>query len=209
MLMKHFDDKKTDNLLKNISIVLALLLICFFFSYSNAFSRKPIENIIAVDSDFKIEKPPKTPDIIVNMHIGKTGGSTMNKIITNHYTSPHERIIHCILEPEKFYPYQAIRKLDENFFYRINESRKKFVKYTGGHIGAEVLNCFGNTSNVKLFAIIREPFSLLISSFWYAKQREPSNIGTTCMLDEELIQYVQQVNYRNPQRPLKMIHFRP
>lgn len=143
---------------------------------------------------------PKKPDILVNIHVGKTGGSTMNEILAKHYSDLTEESVNCA-DLSKGYPLESIRKLQEDFFTRLSPEQKSRMKLTGGHIGTEVLNFFPKGTNVKAFAIVRNPKGLILSHFWYAwrnlddKQKGALNLPE---LDKALVDFIiQSAQYNN------------
>jgi hypothetical protein len=142
------------------------------------------------DGDYSYKKLPEKPTILVNLHVGKTGGSTMNEILERHYRKEIGESVNCILQPGQHYPLMSIRKLRENFYTRLSLLGKAQACLTGGHIGLEVLNFFPKGTNVKAFAIVREPKSLLLSHFWYALQGGQELEINVVTLDQSLIDFI-------------------
>lgn len=142
------------------------------------------------DGDYRYKKLPEKPTVLVNLHVGKTGGSTMNEIFERHYRKEIGESINCVLQPQQYYPLMSIRKPRKNFYTRLSLLGKAQACLTGGHIGLEVLNFFPKDTNVKAFAIVREPKSLLLSHFWYALQGgQKLNIDVVA-LDQSLIDFI-------------------
>jgi len=143
---------------------------------------------------------PKKPDILVNIHVGKTGGSTMNAILAKHYSDLTEESVNCA-DLSKGYPLESIRKLQEDFYTRLSPEKKARMKTTGGHVGTEVLNFFPKGTNVKAFAIVRDPKGLIVSHFWYAWQDlDDKQKGALSLpeLDKALMDFIlHSANYNN------------
>lgn len=173
-----------------------ILLGSIFFLLSNFF----IDFSTYAAADYIYKVPPKKPGILFNMHIGKTGGSTLNMIITSHFEE--SSLCNCLAYFLKYYPYMAIRKINEHFYFNLPEEKKKNFKYAGGHVGLEVLNYIPKEKNAKAIALVREPKSLILSSYWYyLKNHGQKNVLFKTIdistLEESLIDFINIVNYNN------------
>lgn len=164
------------------------------------------------DGDYAYTTLPQKPHILVNIHVGKTGGSTMNEIIIKHFSDQDHVNINCTKQPEERYSYGSIRKPIEDFYTVANV---QFIPHvtTGGHVGLEVLNFIPQNENAKAFAIIREPKSLMISNFWYAVQtvnpfKEWFGKLDISNLDERLFKFISTGGSGSPYKPYNNLSIR-
>lgn len=176
-----------------ILLVVSVAVSLAYFNHSKLFSTLKLK--LFPDSDYAYETLPKKPRILVNVHVGKTAGSTMNPIIVKHFANEDNIIINCIKQnPVEFYPYASIRKLKKDFYTALAPHFKPNIM-TGGHVGLEVLNFIPEKEGARAFSIVREPKSLMISYYWYVlpkdqgNERKNSNLRD---LDNNLLSFIIQ-----------------
>lgn len=184
-----------------ILLIIAVSLSLFYVDRSLIFSTLKLKYFSDSDSDYAYTTLPKKPRILVNIHIGKTGGSTMNPILVKHFSNNENIIINCIKQnPIEYYPYMSLRKLKKDFYTALPPQVKPNI-LTGGHVGLEVLNYIPEKEGAKAFSIVREPKSLMLSYYWYVlpmhRSKEHRNLYIQDM-DNKLIDFIiRDANYNN------------
>ena len=105
-------------------------------------------------------------DLIIHLHIPKTGGTTLRDIVNRQYSSENILTIQTIDKSKKI-----VKILSSN---KINQ-----LEIIQGHLKYGIHNHFDRTA--KYFAIMRDPVDRVLSSYYYVISQEdnPQNLSKT------------------------------
>jgi hypothetical protein len=113
------------------------------------------------------------PDVLIFFHIGKTGGSTLGRILTRRL--PPE----CIFDANIGQTRSALglrRRADIDAAYRsLPDDRQREIRMVGGHVPFGIHELFDRAAEsdrrCMYITLVRHPVDRVVSSFYYLRQQ--------------------------------------
>jgi hypothetical protein len=145
--------------------------------------------------DYSDDHRPRAPDVLVHLHIPKTGGVSLNSMIQHGFRD--DEVFDAMLEDNTKYdsakydglglaPYELCReRLVAYTPYQLQR-----IRYVTGHLPMGLHRAFDR--RVKYFTVIRHPVDRVISDFFFRVQE-----GEPLLKDGRLLTFDEYVETRN------------
>lgn len=142
------------------------------------------------DTPANVGARPTPPDILIHLHIPKTGGTSLNSMVQHGFRN--NEVTDCVIEGDE--PHNGLGLVPYEYcqqrlaLYRPDELRR--IRYVTGHLPMGLHRAFDRPA--KYFTVIRHPVERVISHFFFRIQEKVPYLKNGRLLTFE--EYVESRN---------------